>query len=156
MKLNQRGVALTEFALVLPILIVLTFATVELGRALYEYNTLTKSVRDAVRYLSFQPESVTVTDPSKITAARNLAVYGKPVASSQDKPLAMGLSLTNVPASNITWDVRGSSPAINVVTVKISGYGFRPIVTSAFGIEFGNNAGLIPYGDIVAFMRSPS
>ena len=36
---RQRGVALVEFALILPLLLVLTFITTEFGRALYEYQT---------------------------------------------------------------------------------------------------------------------
>ena len=54
MKRRQKGVAIVEFALVLPFLLLLTFITTEFGRAIWEYNTLTKSVRDAARYLSIQ------------------------------------------------------------------------------------------------------
>ena len=52
MKRRQKGVAIVEFALILPFLLLLTFITTEFGRAIWEYNTLTKSVRDAARYLS--------------------------------------------------------------------------------------------------------
>ena len=37
---------------VLPFLLILMLATADLGRAFYQYNTLTKAVRDGVRYLS--------------------------------------------------------------------------------------------------------
>ena len=47
---RQRGTATVEFAIVLPLLLVLMFATAELGRLISQYNTLTQSVRDAVRY----------------------------------------------------------------------------------------------------------
>ncbi len=68
---TQKGVALVEFALVLPLLLLLTFLATEFGRAMYEYNALTKVARDAVRYLSVQMPG------TKITEARNLMVYGK-------------------------------------------------------------------------------
>ena len=44
MKKKENGTALVEFALVLPLLLILTFITTEFSRALYQYNTLTKSV----------------------------------------------------------------------------------------------------------------
>ena len=50
MRNRQRGVAIVEFALVLPLLLLMTFVVTEYSRALYQYNTLTKSVRDAARY----------------------------------------------------------------------------------------------------------
>ena len=58
MKKKQNGVALVEFALVLPLLLILTFITTEFGRALYQYNTIAKSLRDASRYLSAQDLSL--------------------------------------------------------------------------------------------------
>ena len=48
----MRGGPLIEFALLLPILIGLAFGASELGRAIYTYNTLDKTVRDAARHLS--------------------------------------------------------------------------------------------------------
>jgi hypothetical protein len=50
----QRGVAAVELALILIPMMVLCFGITELGRALYQYNGLVKSVRGAVRYLSQQ------------------------------------------------------------------------------------------------------
>src|SRR5687768_8127054 len=72
MNRKQHGVALVEFALILPFLLVLSIITFEFGRAIWQYNTLTKSVRDAARYLSLQ------TPGTKIAEARNLMVYGTP------------------------------------------------------------------------------
>ena len=49
---GQRGVAAVEFALLLTPLVLMVFGTTELGRAIYTYNTLDKTVRDAARHLS--------------------------------------------------------------------------------------------------------
>ena len=54
MKYKQRGVAAVELALILPLLLAICFAVTEFGRAIYTYNTLAKSTRDASRYLSTQ------------------------------------------------------------------------------------------------------
>lgn len=141
MKLKQDGVALVEFALILPLLLLLTFITTEFGRAVYQYNTLTKSVRNAVRYLSVQAPG------TKLTEARNLVVYGN--TGGTGSPLVIGLALSNVPTP--TWQTAGTVPVINTVRVRITGYVFRPLVTSAFGVSFRN----LTYNDITATMRSP-
>ncbi len=151
---RQRGVALVEFALVLPLLLVVSLLVTELGRALYQYNTLAKSVRDAARYLSVQDPSIKTTNPARILTARNLVVFGSPLPTSDSQPLALNLSLANVPDGNITWATRGSNPLINTVTVEVTGYAFRPLLSSAFGVQFGNSAGVIPYGPIRATMRA--
>jgi hypothetical protein len=140
MNRKQHGVALVEFALILPFLLMLSIITFEFGRAIWQYNQLTKSVRDAARYLSIQ------TPGTKITQARNLMVYGN--LGGSGAPLVYGLSTSNVP--DPTWQTAGSAPVINTVTVRISGYQFNPMITSAFGLPIA----AITYSDITATMRS--
>lgn len=141
MKNKQNGVALVEFALVLPLLLILTFTATEYSRALYQYNTLTKSVRDATRYLSTQNPG------TKSTEAKNLVVYGN--LAGTGTPLAIGLSTAQVP--DPVWQLKGASPVINTVTVRITNYTFLPLFASVFGLSFGN----IIYADISATMRGP-
>lgn len=141
MKNRQNGTALVEFALILPLMLVLTFITTEFGRAMYQYNTLTKSVRDAVRYASVR------TPNTQATEVRNLVVYGNPGGTGS--PLALGLTLANVPAP--IWQTAGSNPVIGTVTVQITGYAFNSLFPGAFGLPFGN----IPFSTISATMRSP-
>lgn len=140
MKLKHYGVALIEFALILPLLLMLIFITTEFGRAVYQYNTLTKSVRDAVRYLSVQAPG------TKLTEARNLVVYGN--VAGTGSPLVVGLALSNVPTP--TWQTAGTVPVINTVQIRITGYVFRPLVTGAFRVLLTN----LTYNDITATMRS--
>ena len=141
MRNRQNGTALVEFALILPLMLLLTFITTEFGRAMYQYNTLTKSVRDAVRYASVR------TPNTQITEVRNLVVYGNP--GGRGSPLALGLTLANVPTP--IWQTTGTNPVIGTVTVQITGYTFNSLFPSAFGITFGN----IPFSTISATMRSP-
>lgn len=138
---RQRGAALVELALVIPFLIVMSFLVAEFGRAIWQYNTLTKSVRDAARYLSVQ------TPGTNVTQAQNLAVYGTTTAGST--PLAPGLTTGMVSA---TWPPTqvGTNPAISVVTVTISGYSFQSMWPSVFGLPLGN----VPFSNITATMRS--
>jgi hypothetical protein len=141
MRNRQSGVALVEFALVLPLLLLMTFIVIEYSRALYQYNTLTKSVRDAARFLSVQSPG------AGITQAKNLVVYGNPAGTGT--PLAVGLTTSQVP--NPVWAFMGAGPVINTVTITITGYTFQPMFASAFGLNFGN----ITYADISATMRAP-
>jgi Flp pilus assembly protein TadG len=140
MRTRQRGVALVEFALVLPLLLVLSLISTELGRAVYRYNTTAKAVRDAVRYLSVQ------TPGTHVAEARNLVVYGNTAGTGP--MLDTALSAANVPAP--TWQTTGSNPLINTVTIRVSGYQFRPLVTNMFGARFA----AITFNDISATMRS--
>lgn len=143
MKRKQNGVAIVEFALVLPLLLLLTFITAEYSRALYQYNTLTKSVRDAARYLSTQ----TPYDKTKYATAKNLVVYGNPAGTGT--PLAIGLSTVVVP--DPVWSNAGEAPVINTVKITITGYTFMPLFASVFGVTFGN----MTYAPISATMRAP-
>jgi Flp pilus assembly protein TadG len=151
MNQRQKGVALVEFALILPFLLLLSIMAIELGRAIWEYNILTKSVRDAARYLSIQ----TPFEQIGIDRARNLMVYGN-VSDTAGGPLAIGLSLSNVPdPSCCTWQTvatgpGGTGPVIRTVTVRIRGYTFRPMFASMFGTSFPT----VRYSDISATMRS--
>jgi len=141
MKTRQSGVALVEFALVLPLLLVLVLVTAELGRGVYRYNCAAKAVRDAVRYLSAQ------TPGTHIAEARNLIVYGNLAGTAP--LLDSALTDANVPLP--TWQTAGSDPLINTVTVRITGYQFRPMIVNMFGARFA----VYTFNDISATMRCP-
>jgi Flp pilus assembly protein TadG len=139
---RQQGVALVEFALLLPFMTAMIFMVTEIGRAYYQYNTIAKSVREAARYLSVRAPNVDVDK------ARNIVVYGNP--NGTGKPLALGLSLSNVPVP--TWGTTGTYPALSTVTISVSGYRYVPLAGNVFGIAFNT----ITFGPIQATMRSPS
>ena len=140
MNQRQRGVALVEFALILPFLLLLSMIAIETGRAIMAYNTLTKSARDAARYLSLQ------TPGTNMTRARNLVIYGN--LGGTGTPLVTGLAATNVP--DPVWRTAGTEPVINTVTVRVTGYTFTPMFAGAFGVSFSN----VTFSDITATMRS--
>jgi len=138
-RARERGVALVEFALVLPLLLVLSLVTVELGRGLYQYNLITKSVRDASRYLSMH------TPNTRLTEARNLVVHGNTAGTGP--PLAAGLAAVHV--IDPVWQTSGTLPVVSTVTVEVRGYVFQSLFAGAFGLPLGN----ITFGGIQATMR---
>ena len=139
---QHQGAALIELALSIPFMIMLSMIVIEFGRALYEYNTVTKSVRDAARYLSANTPNTLCPD------AQNLVVYGTTTAGSQ--PLAPGLKTSAVSCS---WQTTGALPLINTVTVTVTGYHFSSPISSVFGLQLFTNGG-INFGNITATMRT--
>ena len=97
---RQRGTVMIEFMIVAPILLLLLMAISEFGHALYQYNTLTKSVRDGARYLSKNATDSTdnieifATD---VTQTINLVVYGN--TGGGGSPKVPGLTTSHVTAS---------------------------------------------------------
>lgn len=123
MSARQRGVAIIEFTIVLPILLVLMLVVAELGRAFLQFNTLTRAVRDSARYVSanaLNGASQTIdvaTTAAVYSEAQALVVYGH-VANS-GSALLPGLVPGNVSISN---------PAgTNDITVTVT-YNYQPML----------------------------
>ena len=103
---RQRGSALIEFALVLPFLLVLTFAVVDLGRAFYVKSMLTSAAREGAR-MAVERGTPTVSgsaDNDSVKARVDL-VLSKVTATP-----AYGLSgvTTNVTSNNAYYQVKVS------------------------------------------------
>ncbi len=152
-KRNARGVVAVEFGLVLVPLLLLVCGVAEFGRAIYQYDIMTKATRDSARYLSqYAPD-----DPTYPTAqAQCLAVYGNTACSGT--ALVSGLTTSMVVVcdrvnssgcpggqyGNVTTYDGSSTPAgtINLVEVKITGFAYSPVQSfiRASGITFSDIA----------------
>ena len=87
---NERGTALIEFTLILPVLLVLTIAVVDFGRAFFVKNVLEQAAREGVRLraVTSSADSALVTQrvnqvikPANVTVT-NLLIEG-PTPSKQ-------------------------------------------------------------------------
>lgn len=143
---GNRGVAAVEFALLLTPLVLMMFGATEFGRAIYTYNTLDKTVRDAVRHLSQNgPGNAAIQ-----AEAVNLAVCGELDCAGKD-PVAPGLTASNVQICDAIGCLSHAAQptgagVINLVTVTIVGYSYNSLV------EF-----VMPdlnFNDIAATMRA--
>lgn len=132
-RTKQQGVAAVEFGLLVPVLVLLAFGVSEYGRAMYQYNAITKSTRDAARYLSTQAAG----DATAIAAAKCLVVYGKMACTGT--PLLTSLNTSQVqiqdaassPGAYALQPIvgpNGTSGATNLVSVAVVGYQFAPLV----------------------------
>lgn len=74
-RLGCRGSITAEFALVIPILLLLSFGIIEFGRTMWVRNSLQSAVEDAVRCYSLKrPECATVADVKNYAASKSLGV----------------------------------------------------------------------------------
>ncbi|PTB20240.1 pilus assembly protein TadG [Trinickia symbiotica] len=147
---RARGAAMVEFAIFLVPLIMLAMGVAEFGRAIWQYEALTKSTRDAARYLS----TYLPNDPAyPVASAKCLVVYGSTSCpSGQATPLVSGLTtsmvvicdavnsagcqdstdpaqFSNVPTYDTTNGASGGtqSGSINLVEVKVEGFPYTQI-----------------------------
>lgn len=110
---RQRGLAAIEFAIVLPLILLLMLATAEVARAFYQYNTLSKAARDGIRYLADTALNGTTglidldaedgnSGQTKRERTQNLVVYGN--LSGTGTPLLEGLAVDDVVISAVGLD----------------------------------------------------
>jgi len=141
---NVRGAVAVEMALLLIPLIVMAFGVAEFGRAIYQYNTLTKSVRDAARFMSQRD----INNSSYVDDAKCLAVYG--TVNCSGAALVPGLEEKMVTISSST-KTTAVGTTINLVEVSITGYEFQFVFNPL--VFFGNSDASITFGPIQTTMR---
>ncbi len=125
-KQSIAGLAIVEMAIVLPILMLLTLAAGEFGRAFIQYSRLSHRVQSAARFVAENTlqgtTGVAVLTDSIRTQARNLVLYG--TTSAGTKPAVPGLTATDV-AITVTPD--------GIVNVSIA-YAYRPVISDALPV----------------------
>jgi len=72
MKAKNRGQSLLEFALILPLILVVLLGVFDLGRVYFASITLTSAAREGARYLSVYPEDISSTPA--YTHTRNVTI----------------------------------------------------------------------------------
>lgn len=71
---NERGQALAEFALVLPLVLLFIAGIIEMGRAWNIKQAVTDAAREGARYAVVQDGSITSTDDVKAKVEERLAL----------------------------------------------------------------------------------
>ena len=147
-KKNMRGAVAVEMALLLIPLVVLAFGVAEFGRAIYQYNTLVKTVRDAGRLLSQHDATNSVNYPTYVAQAKCLAVYGTVDCSGSTLAPGLTTGMVNI-SSSTTLSAAGTT--INLVEVSITDYRFEFVFNPL--VFFGNSDTGITFGPIQTTMR---
>lgn len=129
---RQRGLALVETAIVLPLLLFIMLAAAELTNAFVQHNTLTKIVRDGARHAAGKAMSNRVVfhlSPELVAETRHLVVYGNPAGTGA--PILPNLTLDAVTVS----DAGGEHVEVSVVYAYT---GILGSVLPAFGFGPGH------------------
>jgi Flp pilus assembly protein TadG len=77
-----RGQALVEFSLVFPIMLLLVFALIDIGRVVYAHNAISEAAREAARWGSVQARSATDIPAIEAHAVDNIAGFGGVTATA--------------------------------------------------------------------------
>jgi Flp pilus assembly protein TadG len=98
---RQSGLAMVEFAISVPVLLLLMFGTFEFGHFLIQYSTLNDAVRNSARYVAGKAMDGTTgtlwtgaTWSTYVTQGTNLAVFGNIAGSGS--PVLPALNGTNI------------------------------------------------------------
>ncbi len=106
---NKRGMAAVEFLITLPLLLMVLTIIVEFGTAYIRYNTLSKSVQNAVRY-SIRDSQFFIADFASI---KNMVVYGKKTVIDGDEPILKSFGVEDV---SVVYDETDDDEKYVVVT----------------------------------------
>ena len=132
------GQSLVEFALVIPIIILLIVGFVEIGRAVFAYNTIANAARQGVRVAAVnQIPDLTDCDPTRpvedpiephwsvrgcaIAAGTAIGLTTANVSVSYDAPLSTTLSCSPtlhvgcIAAVTVTYDYSTTTPFVSLL-----------------------------------------
>ncbi len=120
---RSQGQSLVEFALVLPVLLLIVFGILDFGRAIYEYNTVADAARQANR---------TAIVDQTVATIQNKAISSAPVLAMQasDVHVCFYVSTTlqtTCAASPFVADQCTSPPTIGCLAFVTTSTTFRPI-----------------------------
>lgn len=99
-----RGTAAVEFAIILPFMLLLIFGIIEVGRMLTDYQTITKSVRDASRFLGRVEMTCPGTAPSSGPVQNYLVDTNNEMVA---KNLVLAGTVDTPTASNFLINLKG-------------------------------------------------
>lgn len=130
-RYHRRGQSLVEFALILPIFLILVMGIFDLGRVVYYYSAIHNAAREGVRYGSVQQCDI---------------------AGIEDRArhLAAGLEDALVIPSPI-FETEGGVPAYIIVTVE---YTFEP-VTPLIGVFLGSDGSITLRSKAISHIELP-
>ncbi len=73
---RERGAALVELAIILPVLIILVLGVIDLGRVFYSYEALVNATREGARYCALNPTVSDALTRTRVQEELNAAESG--------------------------------------------------------------------------------
>ncbi len=96
-RVGQRSQALIEFALISPVLLLLVFGIIDIGRAVFYYDTLSHAAREGAR------EAVSASTPLPTDDSVLAAVMQQLVGAPVSAPCPQGPVTSATPPANTAW-----------------------------------------------------
>jgi Flp pilus assembly protein TadG len=112
---GERGSSVVELALALPILVLLVFGSLDLGRAVYIRTSLANAARDAARFGSIDPQNTSCIEAA---ARRNISLTSlgagdvsvtRPSTIDLGQPITVSVQSVYRPLSPLIANVVGAT-----------------------------------------------
>jgi len=114
---SERGAALVEFALVVPLLMLMMCATIDFGLAVYTLNNLTAAVREGGRFgAALSQDTWNLNGGADAQTMISNRVYDYIVGMNN------GLTATQTKAL-----IGVAKDGAGIITVQITGYPYKPV-----------------------------
>jgi uncharacterized protein (UPF0333 family) len=135
---RRRGQAVTEFALVFPLFLLIILIVVDLARAIYVYSVISDAAREGARYAIVHGTQA-ATDNPPVSGPGSGDPNGSVYVVPQAKAVAVGVDQSilkvgacwgfgcQVPADCGTGTNAANSPVANVPVTVRTCYAFQPI-----------------------------
>lgn len=112
---SESGAAMVEFALILPLLLMLVFGTIEFGRAYNAQNTLTHAAREGAREYAITQDATAGEDAARnaatslkqslLTVTMSACNAGQPATATLQYPFQINIAFWRV--TNFTMQAEG-------------------------------------------------
>ena len=115
---NERGIAVTELALVTPVFLVMFLSTIELGHMIYYSITIEKGLRSAVTYAGRVEQHTAET----IQNTKNIVMTGSPSGTAEYlvPGWADAGALVTFEQSTFTVAYTGNAEDLNATVVRVT------------------------------------
>jgi Flp pilus assembly protein TadG len=143
---DERGVALVEFALALPLLVLICLGTIDFGRAYATWNSVKNAAREGAAFAQLYPGKLTnaagvCADPNNVVwhvhnESSTVNSYAVSVTKADGSPTGVtGCNTGSVPASGTTIKVKAST-TFSIITPFIKGVlGGDPTVSASVAVR---------------------
>lgn len=118
----SRGQGLVEFALVFPLIALLLFGIIDLGRAVYGFNTIANAAREGVR-VAVVNQSENTTDPASTVCRKDMPVevpaapHWSIKACAAQSAIALGVKTSDV---SVSYSAPSSDPHMSCTASALS------------------------------------
>jgi Flp pilus assembly protein TadG len=119
---SERGAALVEFALVLPLLMIMMCAAIDFGLAVYTLNNLTAAAREGGRYAAI------LDGPAW---AANGGATAQAAVRDRVYNYIVGMNNGLTPAQTKALITVSNPDGAGIITVQITGYPYKPVTPLA-------------------------